>query len=235
MSGGRIGNVAHVLKDGPNMPGMKQIIVVAGTNDILQEGETEEVFVTKVSKGVELLQHQAFQDARALTVVAPPLPPDLSALQSRKRDRLDILMRTLSTKEDNAFNFLPCPSDIQMDHFHPTEEGTKKLLQYINSTVPIIHNPAFITHSRFYNGVESIYRYGCITCMKHLQLDYNFTCPDCLKDLFSGHDTAILPTQEGSLDISAGEIDMGDADKKRSGGDDIDVTPAKSKRTDGGD
>ena len=182
---------------------------------------------------MDLLQHQAFQDAHALTV-APPLP-DLSALRSRKRDRLAVLMKTLSTNENN----LPCPSDIHMANFHPTEQETKNLLQYIETKVPIIHNPDFITNPRIYNGVQSVYRYGCITCMKHLKLDHTFTCPACqtlsAANPFSGTGEAFLTAPVDSFDAPPGEVDMADPDKKRSSGDDIAELPNKLQKPNGGD
>ena len=241
MSGGRVGNVAHILKDAPSMPKMKQIVVVAGTNNILQDGETVELFATKVGKGVELLQHQAFQDNRSLIVVAPPMPPDLSVLRRHKWNRLNFIMDSLSKDERNKFTFLPCPSDIQMDGFHPTVHGTQQLLRFIHTNVSIIHSPDFITNHRIYNGVQSVYRYGCVSCFKHLNLDHNFVCLDCLAvptetaykdDPFSGTGDAFHTNPEGTFD-APGEVERGDPEKKRTGGDDIDVKPAKSKKTDG--
>ena len=39
----------------------------------------------------------------------------------------------------------------------------------------------------------------------------------------------------GTGDAPSGEVEMGDPEKKRTGGDDIDVKPAKSGKSDGDD
>ena len=67
-----------------------------------------------------------------------------------------------------------------MEGIHPTKEGTKKLIQAINSVVPIIHNEKFITSERSYQGVEDVFKYGCIHCHRYLDLDRSFRCPQCL-------------------------------------------------------
>ena len=239
MSGGRVGQVAHMLKDAPKIPEMKNIVVLAGTNDILCDNESEEEFSTKVSKGVELLQHQTFRDSKALTFVTPPLPPDLSVLRGSKRDRLNVILSTLSVIPKNEFTVLPCPPSIDMDGFHPTEAGTKELLKYIDATLPIIHNPAFITNGRLYNGVETAYRYGCLTCLNHLELDLQSICPTCkAADPFSQSAKLFLTDPEGTFDVPSESVHMSEVDKKRSAGDDLDATPSKSvksDKSDGGD
>ena len=52
---------------------------------------------------------------------------------------------------------------------------------------------------------------------------------------FSGTGDAFHTNPEGSFDAPSGEVEMGDPEKKRTGGDDIDVKPAKSKKSDGDD
>ena len=115
MSGGRVGHIAHMLQDAPNMTNMKNIIVVAGTNDISKEGESVEEFADIVSKAVGRFQDLAYSTHQALTFVEPPPQPALSSLATRKRDRLNVLMKELSTKENCEFRYLRCPTGIHMD------------------------------------------------------------------------------------------------------------------------
>ena len=95
-----------MLQDAPDMAKMKDVIVIAGANDIHRESETLEEFEAKVSKGVELFQHAASRFSQALTFVTPPLPADLSPLEIRKNDRLNVLLTLLSVKEDNQLQII---------------------------------------------------------------------------------------------------------------------------------
>ena len=76
---------------------------------------------------------------------------------------------------------------------HPTEAGTASILRQIGDQCrdQIILNPEFVTSSRLYAGVESIYIYGCRTCE---QLGEFLTsldvCPGCVAKVldFDGAD-----------------------------------------------
>ena len=51
MSGGRIGNVAHMLVDSPTFQEHTNVVIVAGENDITRDDESLEVFREKVEMG----------------------------------------------------------------------------------------------------------------------------------------------------------------------------------------
>ena len=108
-----------------------------------------------------------------------------------------------------------------------------------------MHNPAFVTNARLYNGVQSAYMYGCITCIKHLNLDHQFVCPECLAKTAEADHAAdpfsqsaagsFLTDPQGTFDVSSEEVHMGDADKKWVAGEDIAELTSKAKKSDGGD
>ena len=68
---------------------------------------------------------------------------------------------------------------VHMDGLHPTIDGTKTLLGAINEDVRIIINHKFITCDHFYQGVEAVFQYGCLTCRDYLLLDEHFICQKC--------------------------------------------------------
>ena len=85
MSGGRVGHIAHMLQDAPDMDAKKEVIIIAGSNDIHRESETLQEFEVKVSKGVENCRHAAFPGGHSLTFVTPPLQADLTSLERQKK------------------------------------------------------------------------------------------------------------------------------------------------------
>ena len=138
-----------------------------------------EVFDDIVRKAVGRFQDIAFSSHQALTFVeSPPQTVPLS-LATRKRDRLNVLMTELSTKEHCEFTYLRCSDGVHMDNGHPTKEGTEAL-HYIHQRVSIIHNRNYIATDRLHTGVKTAYRYGCLTCLTHLDLDCHTRCPTCI-------------------------------------------------------
>ena len=233
MSGGRVGHIAHMLQDAPNMKNMKDVIVVAGTNDISKEGESVEEFADMVRTAVGRFQDLAFSTHQALTFVEPPPQTVISSLATRKRDRLNILMQELSTKENCEFKYLRCPQGIQMDNGHHTKEGTEALLVHIHNSVHIIHNRKYITTDRLYTGVNTAYRYGCLNCLAHLDLDCYNLCPTCVK--LRAPDPTLLTEQGDTEIVSPVEVHMSESDNKRLIADPTESTPSKmSKSNDGG-
>ena len=74
MSGGRVGNVAHMLADFPRIDTKKEVVILAGTNDVMQDNESEGPFMEAVEKGVDQIHQHLFNRATHLTMVAPPSP-----------------------------------------------------------------------------------------------------------------------------------------------------------------
>ena len=229
MSGGRVGHVAHLIQDAPKMDQMKEIVVVAGANDVYKASESVDEFTTRVEKGVENCRHAVYPKGQHLTIVPSPLQADLTPLEQLKRDRLDFLLQKLSTTPENKFSYLPCPSGIQMEGRHPTEAGTKALLEYINATLGIIHNRAFITSTRLYDGVQSAYRYGCLGCLNHLHLNRESYCSGCAA--LVGPNSASLTTKGDTEPDSPLEVHMSETDHKRLTTPHDDSTPSKLVKT----
>jgi len=232
MSGGRVGHVAHMIKDVPKIDTKKNILILAGSNDISREQESVDFFEDKIRKGVGNMQHLVYGSNHTLTVVGPPSYPGLSPLARRKRDRLDVLMQELSTKPDNAFKYVPCTQPIQSENGHPTEDGTKELLHFINATLPIILNGKFITTARLYDGVTTAYRYGCLHCLQHIYCNDDGLCPACVKVL--APDPPDLTSVGDANSHSPSEVHMSETENKRLSGESPVSTPHKMFKSNDG-
>ena len=234
MPGGRIGHLAHLVRDAPQLKSITDVVIVAGTNDITRERESMEEFDRKIEIGVEKMQHNAFSDTRTLTFVGPPAHAGLSPLARRKRDRFTFLMQKLSAVPECKFRFVPCDQALQTEDGHPTEDGTKELLHVIDAAHSIIRNGKFITRPRLYDGVKSVYRYGCLYCHKFRLCNEESYCQACMEN--KAPDPTFLTAQGDSELVQPVEVHMSERDNKRlsSGEDPVDSTPSKhSKPNDG--
>ena len=170
-----------MLLDHPGIETQKEVIVVAGVNDINNDSESPEYFLAKAEKRVKLIQQYIQSRGASLTMVEPPLPTDVSIQRMVKVRAYDKLLARLSNSDEFPFRYLKTQNKgIHMDGFHPTVDGTKSLLTAIHGVVPIIENEKFIVSDRFYQGVEAAFKYGCLTCHEYLDLDNAFVCPKCL-------------------------------------------------------
>ena len=206
MSGGRIGNVCHIIKDDQTMTNVKEVIVVAGQNDLLRADETLDDFKTIVNKSVDLLQQLAFK--HKLTIVQPLIPPGSSALVKQKAYYLDELCNQKSTDTALPLVYVNNLPEIEMSGIHPTIAGTAALIKWIDKRVKIITDGRYITDAKMYRGGRSIYKYGCLLCPNYLRLDNFFICPDCGLSHYppisgenvSGKDATSLPQPEPPAD-----------------------------------
>ena len=236
MPGGRIGHLAHLVRDAPEMKkptSITDVVIVAGTNDITRERESMQEFDRKLKTGVEKMQHNAFSGSRSLTFVGPPAHVGLSPLANRKRDRFNFLMTQMASNPDWNFKFVPCTQPLQMEDGHPTEDGTKELLHVIEAAHPIILNGKFITRSRLYDGVLTAYRYGCLLCQHFRLCNEESYCRDCVQG--KAPDPALLTTRVDSEHVHPVEVHMSESDNKRlSSGDNPAPTPSKLCKTNDG-
>ena len=213
MSGGRIGNVSHVIQDDKTMAAVTQVIVVAGQNDLLRDNETLADFKAIAGKSLELLQH--FGSKKNLSIVQPLMPKGISQLQKDKADFLDELCSQKSALPHNPIMYINNLPDIEMSGIHPTIDGTAQLLRWIDKRVKIITDGRFITDKKMYRGSRSLYKYGCLLCPKYLHLDDYYFCPDCGtehyppsgKGDFPAHgDTT--PQRPGSVHVTSSSPDV---------------------------
>ena len=161
------------------------------------------------------------------------MPADPASLVKQKHDRLDFLLKKYSSTPDNEYTVIPAAEGIKMDGRHPTEAGTKALLDHINAAHTIIHNRDYITSARLYDGVTTAYRYGCLACLQHLELNNASLCPVCVKVLEP--DPTLLTTKGDTVTVPSLEVHMSESDNKRLTSAHTESTPSKiMKSNDGG-
>ena len=67
------------------------------------------------------------------------------------------------------------------DKLHPSEKGTRTLLEDIQKTCrkKIIRNSEICTNKYSYSGVDKSYRWGCTTCLNQSKPIDSFWCITC--------------------------------------------------------
>ena len=108
---------------------------------------------------------------------------------------------------------------VPMDDFHPTTDGTKAIIHAIHDDLQIVVNEKFITADRLYQGVEGVFRYGCLRCPAYLGLNHQSLCPKCLPAPV----TVDNPAPVVDVDMDAAQLKRGPRDDRE----DISGTPCK--------
>ena len=184
MSGGRLGQLTHVLHDAPSVTGASQVIVVGGQNDIVRDNESLEIFEDVITTSLETLE-QIMHD-RNIAIVQPLLPADSNSLRKKKSVSFHNICQAKSMQPH--FTYIEMDSsNIEMDGIHPTQAGTKEFLRVIHKRFNIITNERFMTDKKFYRGGKSIFRYGCLFCPTHRGLDQRLLCQRCSKQYDQDH------------------------------------------------
>ena len=150
MSGGRLGQISHVLKDEPSMKTKEHIIVLAGANDITKDGESVHQFTTLVTTAVQSMASTVRMHGKPkLTIIAPLAPKNNWDHNARKAKAVvyDDLLKSLSADPEYPFTYLQQTLPIHMEDIHPTLDGTKQLLALINTSVNVTWNEDFATNA----------------------------------------------------------------------------------------
>ena len=184
MSGGRLGNLAHVMRDEPSMPINKEVVLIAGINDILNDSEGKAQFALLAECAVKNIAQSLSHQPHTTLTILPPLPPKDGWSSQLRKDKFDIykdMLKELSKDDKNPFTYLTwqMPHPVEMEDIHPTQEGTKQMLIYLNSKIgDLIWEPNAITCAKPYQGVTPIYKYGCLTCCNYVDMEGDF-CGIC--------------------------------------------------------
>ena len=184
MSGGTIGQVAGALIHNPKIKDVKNVVVVAGMNDLKNNEKMDpETFITKVDLGIKKLKTAMDGLNEKEFLIVKTLPSiGASDCDDLRIAHISNEMKNLPSENVKVLNI---PGEqIQMGpDTHPTEEGTAFLLDKIDEILEdLIVDRDLITTKRIYTGVDTVYRYGCNACFKK---EGRFVatggyCSDCL-------------------------------------------------------
>ena len=156
MSGGGIGHVLNAIQYDKKPD---EIIIAAGTNELVRAADDLREFVYTVEKSIEKLRAVTQQISTSLVLPSVPLvTPHLKA-------KFQFLEEKVGTIENLK---VIKPKDVEYSGIHPTEKGTKSILMAINESFDgeIVVDGAEdddLTRRR-YQQVQALYRVGCRAC-----------------------------------------------------------------------
>ena len=203
MSGGGLGHIVNAIHHDEKHD---EIIIAAGTNDLMQTGDLSE-FVFTVEKSVEKLRAITEEVSTSLVLPSIPLPtPQLKA-------KFKFFEETVRRVE--KLNVIK-PVDIEHAGIHPTENGTKTILKLVDDSFgnEIIVNgaeEADLTRRR-YQQVQSLYKVGCKAC-DSLDLTPNL-CVTCQQASTTTDTTALKAMVDKETDEEFPAMETEDEDPK---------------------
>ena len=137
--------------------------MVTALNDVRAPYGDNNEFVFPVEKGIGRLSDEMAKHPDKHLIVHSVLPQALDPVQELQAE---FLTRALGALQSGTVTVAPLHlPEMEVDRSgHPTEAGTASILRQIDDQCrdQIILNPEFVTSSRLYAGVESIYIYGCL-------------------------------------------------------------------------
>ena len=189
MSGGSTGNILNAIEIDPNNEAVENIIIVAGQNEINRTMEPEK-FLWIMERNKERLMHLA----RKKNIAIIPPPPQNFVISDPKAKE-EIFQETLAelSKVENITIWDNPITEYHADGGqHPTETQTKELINFIDARVQEYFQIPYklpsatsdeITTERFYNRVNSLYKYGCSACNQKKHNKVSNLCDECLSKL----------------------------------------------------
>ena len=181
MSGGRLGELAHVIHDAPTMQTADQVILLAGVNDILNDDEMEDQFAALTTAAVQHIAAACSSTNKQLTIRDPLCPKGgwVFDRRIRKAELYGEMLKALSADQESPFQYLATNLPVHMQDVHPDAEGVVELLVDLNTYHPgLIWNKNFIVTTKPYQGVTAVYRYGCLLCSRYHDVEDGY-CPQC--------------------------------------------------------
>ena len=167
MPGGGMGQIANAIKDDPDIKDRKEIIVLAGTNDVRNQAYQDlHSFAYVVDTSIQKVKEAVPEDSK-LTFLRLASNPNDDTTDPDRRFKETYLGQVLEKAQDDNTTVITIFTDfIDMDGTdHPTREGTASILQTLEEYHPgLILDDNFLTTDRLYLGVQPLFQYGCTTC-----------------------------------------------------------------------
>ena len=209
MPGGCLGEVANVIRAAPAIHKQEDLVVVAGTNDVMAD-TTHKEFLFNVDKSCAKLLQLSTQVTPKVVVVPPNLDEeDITPVQGLRQKYLRL---KLLQNAGDTLGVYTVPRVDMEDPLHPSKEGTNDWLVHLQtyyfSDKPLIMNENYITGDRIYLENKPVYIYGCTTCNQVRDVSDGY-CNACREDLTNyvpdGADLATTPNSFPLL-IAGGDM-----------------------------
>ena len=187
MSGGTTGNILNAIDVDEENNEMKNVVIVAGQNELHNQSTPEEFILSLKEKQQRL---KAMSTDKVVALLEPPAQKHIDPVQITK----DIIFRAhLKELDEYLPNLRVWENPIQMyeedDGRHPSPEQTSELLHFIDKKaqedmgvsifLPSGPNDYIITR-RKYSGVRSLYKYGCGACSDRERNKWWGLCMRCV-------------------------------------------------------
>ena len=186
MSGGTTGNILNAVDVDKARKDVKNLIVVAGQNE-LHAQLTEEEFLLCLKKKEERLRELTTE--KTVAILLPPPQQRIDAVEQAK----EVLFREhLAVLDDEIPNLKvwsnPIESFGEDAGRHPDPDQTSEILNFLDekakqdlgTSIFLDSGPnELITTKKKYKGVRALYKYGCAACADKSRNKWWTICTDC--------------------------------------------------------
>ena len=198
MPGGGVGHIANSIRDDPSMAPIKHVVVVAGVNDLYNKDTSEDEFAYSIHAGLQKIKHEVEKQGKTLLLVdiTEDTPPSTDWYDSdavlRRQLYLTEKIKQISDNK-NIRSVMIQKGNIEVEKNHPTEKGVRHILGHIDRAYErdVIWNDSFISNPRMYQGVQTVYSYGCACCHVLGRFGARGLCDGCVGRAVSFRDKDI--------------------------------------------
>ena len=158
-----------LVQDNPGIENIKNIIVVAGQNDLSTPYQMNQQFTFGIHKGIDKLLYLKEEDPERVITFVHIKPPSTADPSTQIRAKY-LEKMLLGHQNETTQVIVAANTEVKFDKTdHPTLRGTRDLLNLVEAegTVNIIKEEPYMTTSPLYQGVEPIYILGCTSCDKN--------------------------------------------------------------------
>lgn len=184
MSGASAGQLVTAVENHPKAAQHVEVVFAAGANDI-KTGEAfeEKELCKRIDRSLDRVNQMVIRDINRnfLFLNTTPKTDEVSPLDFVARQYFHKRLEKMSLSADNFELLNPKTLTSQYQEGHPNEAGTKEFINAIGMEYPrVIQDNEFVTTSKPYRGVYSLWLAGCTGCRKHGRFASGGFCSDCL-------------------------------------------------------
>ena len=184
MSGGTTGNVLNAIEVDKGNNEIKNLIIVAGQNELHRRMSNEEFLWVNRSKEERL---KKLSETKRVAVLSTPDQQFMDPISQAREE----VSRASLVELNEAGSILLWENPIQVFEAdfgrHPSDDQTKVLMRFMDKMCREVFNAPFILDSAtdevlvtgLYRGVNSLYKFGCSGCNSRVKNKWQNLCDVC--------------------------------------------------------
>ena len=194
MSGACTGNILNAIEIDPGVEGVKNMVIIAGQNELAKSLSPKEFLWTLKKKSERLT---VLAEQKKIALLEPPRSNQYitSAEEKAKQVYLIENLAELSEGKENITVWQnPCAEYLADFGNHPTEDQTLEIIDFLHDKTTEFFGsgyklpsstPEVTTCATKYAKINGLYKYGCAGCNRKERNKWYHLCNACKEELES--------------------------------------------------